>query len=78
MAGSATELFGSMGRTKDRVSPLTQGSSSNALLEVIAQLRQQNQVLLFRPYVHDCVEIDEPVWNNLIVSIHEGSIIEVI
>ena len=48
VAGSATELFGSMGRTKDRVSPFTQGSSNNALLEVIAQLRQQNQELLDR------------------------------
>ena len=37
-----------MGRPKDRVSPLSQGSSNNALLEVIAQLRLQNQELLDR------------------------------
>ena len=36
------------GANEGRVSPLSQGSSNNALLEVIAQLRQQNQVLLGR------------------------------
>ena len=35
-----------MGRTKDRVSPLSQGPSNIALLEVIAQLRLQYQELL--------------------------------
>ena len=48
MACSATGLLGSMGRTKDRVSPLSQGSSNNAFLEVIAQLRLQNQEMLDR------------------------------
>ena len=48
VAGSATELLGSMGRTKDRVSPFSQGSSNNALLKVIAQLRQQNEELFDR------------------------------
>ena len=37
-----------MGRTKDRASQMSQGPSNNALLEVLAQLRQQNQELLDR------------------------------
>ena len=35
-----------MGRTKDRASQMSQGPSNTALLEVIAQLRLQNQELL--------------------------------
>ena len=48
VAGSATELVGSMGRTKDHASQMSQGLSYNALLEVIVQLRQQNKELLDR------------------------------
>ena len=45
---SLPSSLGSMGRTKDRASKMSQESSNDALLEVIAQLRQQNQVLLDR------------------------------
>ena len=42
----AAELLGSMGRTKDGASQISQGLSYNALLEVTAQLRLQYQELV--------------------------------
>ena len=42
----AAELLGSMGRTKDRASQMSQGPSNNAIFEVTVQLRLQYQELL--------------------------------
>ena len=56
VACSASELLGSMRRTKDRVSQMSQGLSYNALLEVTAQLRLQYQELLDLQASQQCVK----------------------
>ena len=45
-----------MGRTKDRASEMSQGSSNNALLEVTVQLRLQYQELLNLQASQQCVK----------------------
>ena len=52
----AAELLGSMGRTKDHASQMSQGLSYNAFLEVTAQLRLQNQELLDLQPSQQCVK----------------------
>ena len=51
----AAELLGSMGRTKDRASQMSQGLSNNALLEVTVQ-RLQYQELLYLQVSQQCVK----------------------
>ena len=53
----AAELLGSMGRTKDRASKMSQGLSYNALLEVTVQLRLQYQELLDLQASQQCVKV---------------------
>ena len=52
----AAELLGSMGRTKDRASQMSQGLSYNAFLKVTAQLRLQYQELLNLQSSQQCVK----------------------
>ena len=52
----AAELLGSMGRTKDRASKMSQGLSNNAVLEVTVQLRLQYQELLNLQASQQCVK----------------------
>ena len=52
----AAELLGSMGRTKDRASRMSQGLSNNVLLEVTEQLRLQYQELLNLQASQQCVK----------------------